>query len=90
MILRLLEGNVRLNEERLYKQFRKISQINNYLGYNRALTYVNEYAKMYTGISPIGVNGVRSVGRYAFGKTSNPQVTGIAKSIQPPEETVEQ
>jgi hypothetical protein len=90
LILRLLEGNVRLNEERLYKQFRKISQINNYLGYNRALTYVNEYAKMYTGISPIGVNGVQSVGRYAFGKTSNPQVTGIAKSIQPLEETVEQ
>ena len=54
------------------------------------MTYVNEYAKMYTGISPIGVNGVRSVGRYAFGKTSNTQVTGIAKSIQPPEETVEQ
>ncbi len=90
LILRLLEGGVRINEERLYRQFKKISQINNYLSFNQALTYINEYAKLYTGLSPESSRGINSVGKYAFSKTANPQVTGIGKSIPPLEETTGQ
>jgi len=90
LILRLLEGGVRINDERLYRQFKKISQINKYLSYSQALTYVNEYAKLYTGFVPDGAKGINSVAKFAFSKTANPQVTGVAKSIAPPEETVGQ
>jgi hypothetical protein len=85
LILRLLEGGVRVNEDRLYRQFKKISQINKYLSYGQALTYVNEYAKLYSGFSPEGQKGVNSISKYAFSKTANPQISGVAKSIEPPE-----
>ena len=86
LIIRTLEGGVRLNEERLLKQFQKISHINRYLGYERALTYVNEYANVLSLNAGSGRRGVEEVGAYAFAKTANPQVTGVAKSVEPPDD----
>ena len=80
MVIRLLEGGVRLNEERLFKQFEKVGQIKKYLGYNAALTYVNDYANVLSR----NINSrstVQSVSKYAFSKTANPQVTGFSKNI---------
>ena len=80
MVIRLLEGGVRLNEERLFKQFEKVGQIKKYLGYNAALTYVNDYANVLSR----NINSrstVQSFSKYAFSKTANPQVTGFSKNI---------
>ena len=86
LIIRTLEGGVRLNDERLVKQFQKISQINKYLGYDRALTYVNEYANLLSLNAGSGQRGIGNVGKYAFAKTANPQVSGVAKSVEPPDD----
>ncbi len=90
LIIRTLEGGVRLNEERLLKQFKKISQISRYLGYQNALTYVNEYARLYNGNSGIGVTGIKNLGDFAFGMTYNPQLTGFGSSPPDSENTMGQ
>ena len=86
LILRLLEGGTRLNDERLYRQFKKISHINKYLSQIQALTYINEYAKYYTGFNSPGTSGIENFKKLAFDKTANPQMLGIAKSILPEED----
>lgn len=83
LIIRLLEGGVRLNQERLVKQFDKIQNIVKYVSYEKALTYVNEYVKNYvvTGYGPLS-STIKDFEKYAFSKTSNIQVSELASSIQ--------
>ena len=82
MIIRLLEGGVRLNEERLLKQFEKVRKIVKYVGYQKALTYVNEYVKNYVVLryGPLD-STIKNFEKYAFHKTSNIQVSELAASL---------
>ena len=82
MIIRLLEGGIRLNEERLLKQFEKVRKIVKYVGYQKALTYVNEYVKNYvvSGYGPLD-SSIKNFEKYAFSKTSNIQVSELAASL---------
>lgn len=82
MIIRLLEGGLRLNEERLLKQFEKVRKISKYVGYQKALTYVNEYVKNYvvSGFGPLD-STIKDFEKYAFSRTSNIQVSELAASL---------
>jgi hypothetical protein len=45
-IIRLAESRISMGTARVKRQLRKISYINKYLGYDKALTYINEYVNI--------------------------------------------
>ena len=46
---------------------------------------MNEYASLLSLNAGSSRRGIGNVGKYAFAKTANPQVTGVAKSVEPPD-----
>ena len=46
LLIRLAEAQVDVSQDRIERELRKISYINKYLGHDKALTYINEYANM--------------------------------------------
>lgn len=45
-LIRMAEANIFLNEERMKRQFRRVHKMYRYLGYEKALTHVNNYVRL--------------------------------------------
>ena len=74
-LIRLAEGDVNMHPERVKRQMRKISYIGKYLGHDKALTYINEYATMIAPPMTPSLFGA------SLGGEQTLQVTGQAAAI---------
>ena len=72
-LIRLAESSSPMNQEQVERQLRKISYMNKYLGYDKALTYINEYVNM---IAPPLAGSL-----FAGTSAGNLQMTGQAAAI---------
>ena len=88
-LIRLTEENFSLNDERLIRHFRHISNLNKYISYEKALTYVNESVKLFRGRYPASsarIN-IKGTGMAAFKKAEQFQGSYIGGSVSGQENT---